>query len=170
MPTLLAGYHGRLIWVGRLRHLDLLCSPRSRKIHWLMGTRSFELGDSRYRIQSRHSSLLRDIDDCRSSVSRYSSSAVLGSFHVGALSHTQLQRHQLLSQAGTWRSCRSDFVFHLRVRPSLGPLAMGAASDHFGDPKYGFMLATVFASLLFVALLLNQIFNPTRNRLQQSRS
>jgi hypothetical protein len=39
---------------------------------------------------------------------------------------------------------------------------MAAISDHFGDPKYGFVLATSFAGLLFVSLLLNWIANPTR--------
>lgn len=48
----------------------------------------------------------------------------------------------------------------------FGPLAMGAISDTFGDPKYGFMLATGFAGLLCLALLLNWIFNPTRRNLQ----
>jgi fucose permease len=58
-------------------------------------------------------------------------------------------------------------LFFTCVAAVLGPLAMGVVSDHFGDPKYGFVLATVFAALLFVALLLNQIFNPARNRLQR---
>jgi fucose permease len=43
----------------------------------------------------------------------------------------------------------------------VGPLAMGAMSDWFGDPKYGFFLATGFAGLLFISLLLNWITNPT---------
>ena len=49
----------------------------------------------------------------------------------------------------------------------LGPLAMGAISDFLGDPKYGFVLATGFAGLLFVSLLLNWIVNPTRQILQK---
>ncbi len=49
----------------------------------------------------------------------------------------------------------------------LGPLAMGAISDFLGDPKYGFILATGFAGLLFVSLLLNWIANPTRQILQK---
>ncbi len=44
----------------------------------------------------------------------------------------------------------------------VGPLAMGAISDSLGDPKYGFILATGFAGLLSVSLLLNWIVNPTR--------
>jgi len=49
----------------------------------------------------------------------------------------------------------------------LGPLAMGAISDTFGDPKDGFILATGFAAILFIALLLNWILNPTRSLLQR---
>jgi hypothetical protein len=32
-----------------------------------------------------------------------------------------------------------------------------------GNPKYGFVLATGFAALLFLGLLLNSTFNPTVN-------
>jgi fucose permease len=49
---------------------------------------------------------------------------------------------------------------------ALGPLAMGAISDAFGGPKYGFILATGFAGLLFVGLLSNWIFNPAGSLLQ----
>lgn len=48
---------------------------------------------------------------------------------------------------------------------ALGPLAMGAISDTFGDPKYGFILATGLSALLFLGLLLNWIFNPARELL-----
>jgi fucose permease len=49
----------------------------------------------------------------------------------------------------------------------FGPLAMGVISDLLGDPKYGFILATGFAGLLFVSLLLNWIANPTRQVLDE---
>jgi hypothetical protein len=48
---------------------------------------------------------------------------------------------------------------------------MGAVSDAMGHPKYGFILATAFAGLLFAGLLLNWIFDPTHdilNRLYQT--
>jgi fucose permease len=50
---------------------------------------------------------------------------------------------------------------------ALGPLAMGAISDTFGDPKYGFILATALSALLFLGLLLNWIFNPARELLRR---
>jgi fucose permease len=51
---------------------------------------------------------------------------------------------------------------------ALGPLAMGAVSDIFGGLRAGFVLATVFAALLFLGMLYNWIANPTRAVLQQS--
>ena len=56
-------------------------------------------------------------------------------------------------------------LFFTCAAAALGPLAMGAVSDAFGHPKYGFVLAIVFAALLFVGLLLNWIYNPARERL-----
>lgn len=44
---------------------------------------------------------------------------------------------------------------------------MGAVSDAMGNAKYGFMLAAVFAGLLFAGSLLNWIWNPTRDVLKQ---
>jgi len=50
----------------------------------------------------------------------------------------------------------------------LGPLAMGAVSDLFGhNVKYGFILATIFAGLLFLGVLYNMLFNPTKQRLMK---
>jgi fucose permease len=57
-------------------------------------------------------------------------------------------------------------LFFTCVSAAVGPLAMGAVSDAMGGARYGFMLATLFAGLLFVACLLNWIFNPTRERLR----
>ena len=37
---------------------------------------------------------------------------------------------------------------------------MGAVSDAMGGPIYGFGLATGFAALLFLALVLNNVFKP----------
>ncbi len=56
-------------------------------------------------------------------------------------------------------------LFFTCVAAVLGPLAMGAISDRLGGPKYGFILATGFAGLLFVGLLLNWILDPTRQLL-----
>lgn len=59
-------------------------------------------------------------------------------------------------------------LFFTAAGAALGPLAMGGISDAFGQQaKYGFILATVFAALLFIGALLNLLFNPTKKRLQQ---
>jgi FHS family L-fucose permease-like MFS transporter len=56
-------------------------------------------------------------------------------------------------------------LFFTCAAAALGPLAMGAVSDAFGHPRYGFVLATIFAALLFLGLLLNWIYNPAGRRL-----
>jgi fucose permease len=56
-------------------------------------------------------------------------------------------------------------LFFTCAAAALGPLAMGAVSDAFGHPKYGFILATAFAALMFAGLLLNWIYNPAGERL-----
>lgn len=57
-------------------------------------------------------------------------------------------------------------LFFTAAGAALGPLSMGVVSDMFGsNAKYGFMLATVFAALLFLGFLLNMIFKPTHIRL-----
>lgn len=59
-------------------------------------------------------------------------------------------------------------LFFTCLGAALGPLAMGVVSDHFGDLKAGFVLATLFAALLFLGLLYNWLANPTLARLLYS--
>ncbi|MFA4874293.1 MAG: MFS transporter [bacterium] len=56
-------------------------------------------------------------------------------------------------------------LFFTCASAALGPLAMGAVGDLFGDMRYGFMLAFVFSFLLFALLLANRIYNPARELL-----
>jgi len=56
-------------------------------------------------------------------------------------------------------------LFFTCVSAVIAPLAMGAISDLFGGPEYGFVFATVLAGLLFAALGLNMVFDPSRSRL-----
>jgi fucose permease len=51
-------------------------------------------------------------------------------------------------------------LFYTCLSAVLAPLAMGAMSDAMGSPIYGFALATGFAALLFLGLVLNNVFNP----------
>lgn len=57
-------------------------------------------------------------------------------------------------------------LFFTAVAAALSPLAMGAVSDVFGGARYGFVLATSFAFLLLVGLLINLALNPAKKRLQ----
>ena len=56
-------------------------------------------------------------------------------------------------------------LFFTCAGAALGPLAMGAISDLFGELKAGFVLATVFAAILFLGLLFNWKANPARDLL-----
>ena len=58
-------------------------------------------------------------------------------------------------------------LFFTCLSAVVGPLAMGAVSDAMGYPKYGFILATGFAGLLFAPLVLNWLFDPTRDVLRR---
>lgn len=58
--------------------------------------------------------------------------------------------------------------FYTCLSAVLAPLATGAASDAMGGPIYGFMLATGFAALLFVGMLLNQFLDPTSTVLEHA--
>jgi fucose permease len=56
-------------------------------------------------------------------------------------------------------------LFFTCVSAAAGPLAMAAVSDLFKGTKYGFVLATIFAGLLFVGLVVNWIYDPAKRRL-----
>ncbi len=58
-------------------------------------------------------------------------------------------------------------LFFTCVAAAAGPWAMGKVSDIFGHARYGFILATGFAGLLFVGTLLNWIYNPAKKRLAE---
>jgi fucose permease len=58
-------------------------------------------------------------------------------------------------------------LFFTCVAAAAGPWAMGVVSDIFGNPKYGFILATIFAGLLFVGMLFNWMYNPASRRLAE---
>ncbi len=58
-------------------------------------------------------------------------------------------------------------LFFTCVSAVLAPLAMGVVSDAFGDAKWGFVMATSVAALLFAGLCANWLLAPTRQRLCQ---
>jgi DHA1 family quinolone resistance protein-like MFS transporter len=58
-------------------------------------------------------------------------------------------------------------LFFTAVSAALAPLAMAFVSDSFGNLSYGFVLATGFALLLCIGLILNLVANPARRRLEK---
>ncbi len=58
-------------------------------------------------------------------------------------------------------------LFFTALSAVLAPLAMGAVADQSGHIQAGFGLATVFAALLFAALLANAVRRPGMARLQR---
>ncbi|MDO3386183.1 MFS transporter [Gilvimarinus sp. SDUM040013] len=57
-------------------------------------------------------------------------------------------------------------LFFTAAGAAAGPLIMGVVSDVFGgDAKYGFVVATVFALVLFAGLVYNWIKQPVAHRL-----
>lgn len=56
-------------------------------------------------------------------------------------------------------------LFFTAFAAAVGPLAMAAVSDAFGHIRFGFVLATGFALLLFAGLLFNWRFDPSAARL-----
>lgn len=59
-------------------------------------------------------------------------------------------------------------LFFTALESTIGSLTMGVISDMFdSDAKYGFMLATLIAVILFVGFLLNMIYKPTYARISK---
>lgn len=56
-------------------------------------------------------------------------------------------------------------LFFTAASAALGPLAMGWISDAYGDPRVGFVLASLFAALLSVGLAINWWIDPSARRL-----
>ena len=57
-------------------------------------------------------------------------------------------------------------LFFTAAAAALGPLAMAAVSDAYRSTRAGFVLATIFAFLLFAGLVGNWLLDPSRQRLK----
>ena len=70
-------------------------------------------------------------------------------------------KHQHGSVAGV-------ILFFTAAGAAAGPFIMGLVSDaNGGDAKYGFMVATAFAGILFIGMVYNFVKNPTQKRLAE---
>jgi len=165
MPTLLTGYQGRLIWVATYAiSIFFVLRAAGRFIgSWVLGRLNWATVVTIFSLGILLCFGISMLAGVRVAIlllplSGLFMSVLYPTLNSKGISCFRKPEHGAVSGVILFFTC---------VAAVLGPLAMGVVSDHFGDPKYGFVLATVFAALLFVALLLNQIFNPARNRLQR---
>jgi fucose permease len=158
MPTLLAGYRGQASWVAAY----------SISIFFLLRATGRFLGAwmlNRFRWTA---------------VLALSSGLILACFVIGMAAGTGWAVYSLplsglfmsviyptINSKGISCLPKSEhgagagvILFFTCLGAVLAPLAMGAVSDAMGGPRYGFILATGFAALLFGGLLWNSIFNP----------
>jgi fucose permease len=165
MPTLLAGYQGRFIWVATYAiSIFFVLRAAGRFIgSWVLARLNWATVVTIFSLAILLCFGISMLAGVRVAIlllplSGLFMSVLYPTLNSKGISCFRKPEHGAVSGVILFFTC---------VAAVLGPLAMGVVSDHFGDPKYGFVLATVFAALLFVALLLNQIFNPARNRLQR---
>ena len=165
MPTLLAGYQGRLIWVATYAiSIFFVLRAAGRFIgSWVLARLNWSTVVTVFSLAILLCFGISMLAGVRVAIlllplSGLFMSVLYPTLNSKGISCFRKPEHGAVSGVILFFTC---------VAAVLGPLAMGVVSDHFGDPKYGFVLATVFAALLFVGLLLNQIFNPARNRLQR---
>lgn len=165
MPTLLAGYQGRLIWVATYAiSIFFVLRAAGRFIgSWVLARLNWATVVTIFSLAILLCFGISMLAGVRVAIlllplSGLFMSVLYPTLNSKGISCFRKPEHGAVSGVILFFTC---------VAAVLGPLAMGVISDHFGSPKYGFVLATVFAALLFVALLLNQIFNPARNRLQR---
>lgn len=165
MPTLLAGYQGRLIWVATYAiSIFFVLRAAGRFIgSWVLARLNWATVVTVFSLAILLCFGISMLAGVRAAIlllplSGLFMSVLYPTLNSKGISCFRKPEHGAVSGVILFFTC---------VAAVLGPLAMGVVSDHFGDPKYGFVLATVFAALLFVGLLLNQIFNPARNRLQR---
>lgn len=164
MPTLFAGYQGRLIWVATYAiSIFFVLRAAGRflgawvlvRLNWASVMTAFSLAI----LLCFGISMLAGVSIAilLLPLSGLFMSVLYPTLNSKGISCFRKPEHGAVSGVILFFTC---------VAAVLGPLAMGAVSDYFSNPKYGFVLATVFATLLFAGLLLNQIFDPARKRLQ----
>ncbi len=165
MPTLLAGYQGRLIWVATYAiSIFFVLRAAGRfvgswvlaRLNWATVVTAFSLAIFLCFGISMLSGV--GIAILLLPLSGLFMSVLYPTLNSKGISCFRKSEHGAVSGVILFFTC---------VAAVVGPLAMGAISDYFGNPKYGFVLATVFAAILFVGLLLNRIFDPARSRLQR---
>ena len=165
MPTLLSSYHGRLIWMANYAiSIFFVLRAAGRFIgSWMLARLNWAAVVMVFSLAILVCFLMAILGGIVVAVFLLPLSGIFMSVLYPTLNSKGIscfRKHEHGAVAGV-------ILFFTCVAAVLGPLAMGAISDYFGDPKYGFILATLFAIMLFAGLLLNWIFNPAGDRLQK---
>ena len=165
MPTLLSSYHGPLIWMATYAiSIFFVLRAAGRFIgSWMLARLNWAAVVTVFSLAILVCFLIAILGGIGVAVFLLPLSGIFMSVLYPTLNSKGIscfRKHEHGAVAGV-------ILFFTCVAAVLGPLAMGAISDYFGDPKYGFILATLFAIMLFAGLLLNWIFNPAGDRLQK---
>ncbi len=165
MPTLLAGYHGNAAWMAAYAiSIFFILRAAGRFIgSWMLARLNWAAVVTVFSLAILVCFVVSMIGGVGIAVfllpfSGLFMSVLYPTINSKGISCFHKSEHGAVSGVILFFTCLSAV---------LGPLAMGAISDAFGDPKDGFILATGFAAVLFIGLLLNWIFNPTQSILRE---
>ena len=165
MPTLLTRYHGSLIWMATYAiSMFFILRAAGRFIgSWLLARLNWAAVLASFSFAILACFVISMVGGVSVAVillpiSGLFMSVMYPTINSKGISCFRKSEHGAVSGVILFFTCISAVV---------GPLAMGAISDRLGDARYGFILATVFAALLFAALILNLIFNPARDILKR---
>lgn len=165
MPTLLAGYHGNAAWMAAYAiSIFFILRAAGRFIgSWMLARLNWAAVVTVFSLAILVCFVVSMIGGVGIAVfllpfSGLFMSVLYPTINSKGISCFRKSEHGAVSGVILFFTCLSAV---------LGPLAMGAISDAFGDPRDGFILATGFAAVLFIGLLLNWIFNPTESILRE---
>jgi fucose permease len=160
MPTLLAGYRGRAVWVAAYSlSIFFLCRAGGRFLGaWILARVRWTIALLLFSAAILACFAGTALDGPRAAVyllplSGLFMSVVYPTINSKGISCFPKSEHGAVAGVILFFTCASA---------AIAPLAMGAVSDVFGGAQYGFVLATGFAAVLFLFTLLNWIYDPTR--------
>jgi len=165
MPTLLAGYHGRAAWMAAYAiSIFFVLRAAGRFIgSWMLAKWNWAAVVTLFSLAI----LVCFVVSMAGGIGTAVFLLPLSGLFMSVLYPTINSKGISCFRKSEHGAVAGVILFFTCLSAVLGPLAMGAISDALGDPKDGFILATGFAAVLFIALLLNWIFNPTRLLLQK---
>ena len=165
MPTLLGGYHGSLLWMATYAiSIFFVLRAAGRFIgSWVLAHLNWAAVVTVFSFAILACFVISMVGGVGAAVVALPLSGIFMSVLYPTLNSKGISCFRKPEHGAV----AGVILFFTCVSAVVGPLAMAAISDHFGGAKYGFLLATGFAALLFVFLLLNWIVNPTRELLHR---